>query len=162
MKHQGFVLMTITVILAVLTALVAADLRWLALDWKRHSAWYHYQQQLSDVEQVAARLGAKFSTIPGSDCRLTHLKQSATHALLLANGCKIAEHYRYGIRDLGLFPCVRLSKQLISHHWLLTVIDEQLPNQLFQYRIATPEPIQACHSGKVVYVALGPLTQYWL
>ena len=44
MKQQGFVLMTIIIILTVLTSLVVANLRWVALDWKRYTDLHRFQE----------------------------------------------------------------------------------------------------------------------
>ncbi|MBP6918581.1 MAG: hypothetical protein KBB94_06675 [Legionellaceae bacterium] len=162
MKQQGFVLMTIIIILTVLTSLVVANLRWVALDWKRYTDLHRFQEKVMHLEQIAEALGARLGNNALHGCILDNQNDAALQSTLLDKGCKFAQHYCYGISDLGVFPCVKLSPKLSTHHWLLTVIDEQLPNKWLQLRIATAEPYQPCHGSRAVYVQNGVLTRYWL
>ena len=162
MKQQGFVLMTIIIILTVMTSFVVANLRWVALDWKRYTDLHRFQEKIMHLEQIAEDLGARLESNVLHGCILDNQDAAVLQSNLLHNGCKFSQHYRYGITDLGVFPCVKLSPKLSTHHWLLTVKDEQLPNKWLQLRIATAEPYQPCQGGRAVYVQSGILTRYWM
>ena len=162
MRQQGFVLMTIVLLLTVVTTLVLANLRWVALDWKRCYDLHHYQQKLRNTEQIAEQVAGKFANNPGLLCGYADQLTPPSSAVLLERGCRISEHYRYLITDLGLFPCIKLSSKLSTRHWLLSMLDEQLPNHRLQFRIVSAEPSQPCPGSAVIVVQTNILTRMWL
>jgi hypothetical protein len=162
MKQPGFVLITVIVILSVLTGLVMANMRWIAVDWRRYNDLQRFQKQIQKIEDVAETLGAKLANHALQGCILANQDEESTKFDMMHKGCRIAEHYRYGITDLGVFPCVKLPSKLSTHHWLLTMVDEQLNHKWLQLRIATAEPYQPCQHGRPVTVQSGILTRHWI
>ena len=161
--EKGFVFVTILIILTVLTVLVVANMRWVTLDWKRYSDMKKFQERVIGLEQIADLLGQELVGHVSHNCVLDY---PADNKILVSsmkkNGCRISQHYRYLLNDLGSFPCVRLTPKLGTHHWLLTVMDEQLPHKPLQLRIASSEPSQPCLGQDAVYGVGGILTRHWV
>lgn len=162
MKQSGFVLVTVIVILTVLTGLVMANMRWIAVDWRRYNDLERFQKQIQKIEDIAETLAAKLANHALQGCILSDQNQESIKFNMMYKGCGIAEHYRYGLTDLGVFPCVKLPSKLSTHHWLLTVIDEQVKHRWLQLRIATAEPYQPCQYSRPVTVQPGVLTRHWI
>jgi hypothetical protein len=76
-------------------------------------------------------------------------------------GCvlKFEQHlYFYTLQDLGLFPCLKIGNQS-SHHWQLTLFENNLMPKILQLRIANPDQFLACI--KYLSRAIKPGVQSW-
>lgn len=161
--EKGFVFVTILIILTVLTVLVVANMRWITLDWKRYADMQQFQERVIGLEQMAEALGQGLVGHPPNNCVMDYqLDNKVLVSSIKKNGCRMSQHYRYLLHDLGSFPCIRLTPKLGTHHWLLTVMDEQLPQKLLQLRIASSEPPQPCIESRAVYGVGGILTRHWV
>lgn len=161
--EKGFVFVTILIILSVLTVLVVSNMRWVSLDWKRYADMQQFQEHVISLEHMAEGLGHRLSEHPLKSCVIDC--QTDNKLLIVSvkkHGCRISQHYRYLLNDLGGYPCVKLTPKLSTHHWLLTVIDEQLPQKVLQLRIASSEPAQPCPESRVVLGVGGILTRHWV
>lgn len=158
MKQQGFVLITVVLILSVMTLLVIANMRWVTGYGKRYHDWIQYQDRIGQLEQIGDKLGAEFSDSVASNCFLFNQYDNQLKRIIVQQGCKISEHYRYGVYDLGRYPCIHFSPTLSTHHWLVTVMDTRLPNVLLQLRIGLPVAAEICLDTQIRYVQNRVLT----
>ena len=159
MKRQGFVLITVILMLTVMSLLVVANMRWVTLYWKRQMDLQRFQENMIQFDQMVYKMADGFDDHPRASCFINtqdteQLKQTIWH-----NGCKLSPYYRYGVTDLGVYPCVKFSPTLSTHHWLLSVMDERLPHRMLQCHIATPILEQACPKTQVVMIQDGFLTR---
>ncbi len=159
MKQQGFVLITIILMLTVMTSLVFANMRWVTLYWKRYTDLQRFEERMTQFERMADSLANRFEGHPQVGCFIKYQDDEVLKQSILQNGCKVASYYRYGIHDLGVYPCVKFASTLSSHHWLLSVMDERLPHKLLQLRIATPVPEQPCPKTQIVTIQHSFLTR---
>lgn len=158
MKQQGFLLITVLLILTVMTLLVMANMRWVIGYGKRYHDWIQYQDRISKLEHIGNKLGTEFLDNAPSACFLFNQDDSQLKHIMIQHGCKISEHYRYGVYDLGLYPCIKFSPTLSTHHWLVTVMDTRLPNVLLQIRVALPIATEICQDAQIRYVKKPVLT----
>lgn len=162
MKQRGFVLMTVILILTVMTLLVVADFRWLIQDWKHWVAWQHFEECNQQLDHIAESVAEKLVLKASRSCRLDEqLNDERIKAIIAENSCVIMQQYHYGITDLGVYPCVKLASKLSTHHWLVSMMDEQLPHRLLQLRLVTAESDELCVKNRIVYVKSGVLTRRW-
>ena len=162
MKQQGFVLITLMVILMVLTGLVVANMRWIVVDWRQYHHLLRLQKQRDQCEDIAEKLSTQIGMQRLQNCILGYQKDALLKFNVLHKGCPIGDHYWYGITDLGVFPCVKLSSKLSTHHWLLTIVDERRNHSFLQLRIASAESYHPCHHSRPIIVQPGILTRRWL
>lgn len=161
-KEQGSILITIVMILSVLTVLVLANLRWLSLDWRRYEGLRRYEDRKAELEAVAENLGKRFSHHPQLLCSRSDVEDTEIKSVILTKGCKAYQHYRFLAHDLGVLPCVKLSPEFSTHHWLLSILDEQLPLQVLQMRVVSAEAAQFCPATRVVFIQAPIVTRRWL
>ena len=163
MKHQGFVLITVIFLLNMLSIFVIAELRWIIADSKRVQAFQQFQEKMQGLDRITERLAEQFIYKIHADCLIKEVIQDEQMKQnITKNTCVVQEHYHYGISDLGIYPCVRLTKKVGVHHWLLSVMDTDLPNHMVQLRITTPEESAICDKKPIIYIPLGILTRSWL
>lgn len=143
MKQHGFVLITVTLMLSMMTLLVVANLLWVNLSCKRYHQMHQYQENTLHLEQAAEVLAARMIRMRDSECMINQKSDEKLKNTILLYGCLWAHYYRYAMSDLGAYPCVRLATYS-THHWLLSVIDERRPWIMLQWRIATPIPLTSC------------------
>ncbi|MGV3740033.1 MAG: hypothetical protein ACO1N3_01910 [Gammaproteobacteria bacterium] len=162
MKQQGFVLMTVIIILSVMTLLVVADFRWLIWDYKQWMAMHNFQERNQQLALIAESVAEKLVLNAPRSCVLDiQFKDQQMKPIIAENTCIVMQQYHYGITDLGVYPCVKLSSKLSTHHWLVTIMDEQLPNRLLQLRVVTAEADEFCEKNQIVKVKAGILTHRW-
>lgn len=162
MKHHGFVLMTLILILSVVTLLVIADLRWLILDKKRLLAIQRFQEKNQQLDRLADKMALGLVYKLHRPCQLDqHLSDAEIKQYIASNACVIEQHYHYGITDLGIYPCIHLTTKNSTHHWLVSMMDEQLPHRLIQLRVVTPEEA-LCVKKQIIYVPAEILSRRWI
>lgn len=127
-------------------------MRWLNLDWKRHRELTHFQEHILSLEQTAEQLAVRIHQIKKVICPIEYLEK----------GCRISPYFRYALSDLGIEPCLKLGFKRSTHHWLLTVMDEQYPNKVLQLHIASSDSAQSCPTRQVVYIQEGILTRRYI
>lgn len=145
MKQTGFVLLTTMILILTSVLLILSLMQGVFLYSKdcrqiigSHQA-FHAMETIAmtlDLNQMACRDN---ETNPNK--LIEHLK---AHQGCIWNDGK--KQYRYAIAELGLYPCLPVVVDNIkysSHHWLITVIDFQPPNQMIQIRLATLSDVTA-------------------
>lgn len=160
MKQQGFILMTVILILMVMTLWLVNDFRGVILEWKRSNALHRFQERSQQLDHIAEAFALKFSN--KKICRLEEqLNDEQIKHLIAKNACVFAGKYHYGVTDLGVYPCVKLSSKLSTHHWLISMMDPDLPKRLVQLRVVTAETDEFCDKNQVSYVKAGILVRRW-
>lgn len=152
MKRQGFVLITVILMLTVMTLLVVANMRWVNLYWRRHMDLQRFQEHMMQFEQMADKMAARFDNHPQASCFINTQNTEQLKQTIWKNGCRLSPFYRYAVTDLGVYPCVKFSSIISTHHWLLSVMDERLPHRMLQCHIATPILGQSCPKTQVVMI----------
>ena len=157
-KSSGMVLFTSMVMLAVLSMLILSLMQAIFLYIKASSQLANRHQTFYQLEAVANQL--RLSTLSEvSDSRCVVQEKSPNEVIDKLNhhlGCERIEgtkSYVYLITDLGEYPCLQVESAGIflgSHHWLITIANQEVPNEVLQLRTANPVHSTQCEGTSTV------------
>ena len=146
-RQQGMILFNTMMMISVFTLLIVSQMQIICLQFKsfNHVLFRHQSFQKLNVQAhrlVAASLAEGW---PSGSCLIQESKgaDELMERLKRNEGCRIVDEkqqYYYFIEDLGLFPCLQITRNNIHYstrHWRLTImaIIRQRPITL-QLRIA--------------------------
>jgi hypothetical protein len=143
--QKGMVLFTSMVMLAILSMLILSLMQAIFLYIKASSQLANQHQAFYQLEAVAAQLQLSNFSELDTQCMVQEKNPNEViDRLKHHHGCKQIEgekSYRYLISDLGDYPCLQVESEgnrLGSHHWLITVENQEAPFELLQLRMANP------------------------
>jgi hypothetical protein len=166
MNHNGLVLFSVLMVMAVMMLLSLSLMQATALYVKASGQLVQKQYAIMHLESAAALVRLSDDRLLASrSCTIPPLPdESIMVALKQHRGCLLTafkHRYVYSIQDLGVFPCLYLSsKQAVfsSHHWLVTMVDGEAPEEGLQLRYATKSPLIPCDGTVVTTITEGLLS----
>ncbi|MDP3561034.1 MAG: hypothetical protein Q8R83_02500 [Legionellaceae bacterium] len=140
-QSQGFILLTTLLMISTVSLLVLSLFQSLFLYFKMSNQWIDNHQAFYQLEDIAEEISQ--GILAGATRSCVFIDHELSQRSLNQKGCILEKNnqtYHYAMIDLGLYPCLAIlkdKKKFSSHHWLLSVISDHLPEHVLQFRLAT-------------------------
>lgn len=143
---KGFVLLSTTFIIAIISLIVLTLANSLNIDLKIINQLTMRQKRLGELEDTAQEIIAKVSSKEYTDCYSDTPREFIDYSHVNKNGCRYVNG-RFILEYLGEFTCVVVNagqSSLATKHYNLYLINQYLSNHLLQVRFAIAGELTSC------------------